>query len=126
MTAMEQRFLPGDFYQSTFNVGGVLAAFVRRKFPRDTIKQTAKALDCTTAAAANVTKGHASERTITKALQVWPWEFAAACGEAFSGRTYEEDLEHKVGELERAAEREADHRERVRKLEARASAFGPL
>ena len=113
-------FLSDEWHQSTRNVGGVLAAFVRQRFPRDTIKQTAKALNCTLPAAANVTKGHASERTLTKAFQVWPWELSIAVGEAFSGRTYADDLQRIIEETNRAQERLALRRDRVRELEARA------
>lgn len=86
-------FLSSDWHQSTRNVGGVLAAFVRAKFPRDTIKRTAQALDCTLPAAANVTKGHASERMLTKAHQVWPFELSDAIDEAFTGMTRAEYLQ---------------------------------
>ena len=112
--------MPGGWQESTRNLGGVLAAFVRKRFPRDTIKQTAKALNCTLPAAANVTKGHASERTLTKAFQVWPWELAQAVGEAFSGRTYADELQHIIEETARAQERLATRRDHVRQLEARA------
>ena len=112
--------MPRGWQESTINVGGVLAAFVRQRFPRDTIKQTAKALNCTLPAAANVTKGHASERTLTKAFQVWPWELSVAVGEAFSGRTYADDLQRIIEETARAQERLATRRDHVRQLEARA------
>lgn len=115
-----ETFLADHWHQSTLNVGGVLAAFVRQRFPRDTIKQTAKALNCTLPAAANVTKGHASERTLTKAFQVWPWELAQAVGEAFSGRTYADELQLIIEETARVQERLATRRDRVRELEARA------
>lgn len=115
-----ETFLASDWQGSTRNVGGVLAAFVRQRFPRDTIKQTAKALNCTLPAAANVTKGHASERTLTKAFQVWPWELAQAVGEAFSGRTYADELQLIIEETARAQERLATRRYHVRQLEARA------
>jgi hypothetical protein len=112
--------MPGGWQESTRNLGGVLAGFVRQRFPRDTIKQTAKALNCTLPAAANVTKGHASERTLTKAFQVWPWELSIAVGEAFSGRTYADDLTRIIEETARAQENLAARRDHVRQLEARA------
>ena len=115
-----ETFLARDWHESTRNLGGVLAAFVRQRFPRDTIKQTAKALNCTLPAAANVTKGHASERTLTKAFQVWPWEFSSAVGEAFSGRTYADELTRIIEETARAQEGLARRRDHVRQLEARA------
>jgi hypothetical protein len=43
MTQTGATFLSSDWHESTRNVGGVLAAFVRNKFPRDTIKRTAQA-----------------------------------------------------------------------------------
>lgn len=118
--------MPRGWQESTINVGGVLAAFVRQRFPRDTIKQTAKALNCTLPAAANVTKGHASERTLTKAFQVWPWELAQAVGEAFSGRTYADELQLIIEETARVQERLATRRDRVRELEARAFGLGGM
>jgi hypothetical protein len=124
MTATGATFLTSDWQETTHNAGGVLAAFVRRKYPRDTIKQTARALDCTLNAAANVTKGHASERMITRALAVWHWELAEAFGHAFSGLTREQHLEQLVGELERAAERQAALRDRHRELASRAASLG--
>lgn len=120
MMHSEVGFLDSEWHESTRNVGGVLAAFVRRRFPRDTIKQTAKALNCTLPAAANVTKGHASERTLTKAFQVWPWELAQAVGEAFSGHTYADELNRIIEETARAQENLARRRDHVRQLEARA------
>lgn len=121
MHQMEATFLDRDWQESTRNLGGVLATFVRRKYPRDTIKQVARALGCTLPAAANVTKGHASERTLTKAFQVWPWELAHAAGEAFSGVTYDTHLASLIEETRRAQESLARRRDRVRQLEARAS-----
>lgn len=117
MSRIEESFLAADWQESTWNLGGVLAEFVRRRFPRDTIKQVARALDCTLPAAANVTKGHASERTLTKAFQVWPWEFAQAAATAFSGRTYEQHLENQIEETRRVEETLARRRDRVRELE---------
>jgi len=119
-------FLSQDWHQSTLNVGGVLAAFVRQRFPRDTIKQTAKALNCTLSTAANVTKGHASERTLTKAFQVWPWELAQAVGEAFSGRTYADDLQRIIEETARVQESRARKRDHLQELEARAFGLAGL
>ena len=115
-----ETYMPVGWHESTRNLGGVLAAFVRQRFPRDTIKQTAKALNCTLPAAANVTKGHASERTLTKAFQVWPWELSVAVGEAFSGRTYADDLQRIIEETARVQEGLAHRRDHVRQLEARA------
>lgn len=100
-----ETFLSDDWHGSTRNLGGVLAAFLRARFPRDTIKRSASALDCTLPAAANATKGHASERILTKAFQAWPDEFGDAVTEAFTGLTRAERL-RKIIEQE-AADHEA-------------------
>lgn len=115
-------FLTSHWHEPTRTLGELLAAYVRQRFPRDTIKQTAKALDCTLDAAANVTKGHASERTLTKAFQVWPWELATAAGEAFSGRTYAEELKAIIeagAHEQRKREAEQDHIQRLEQSAAR-------
>lgn len=99
MNQTGETFLPSDWHQSTPTLGSVLAAYVRRRFPRDTIKSTAAALDCTLPAAANVTKGHASERMLTKAFQAWPDDFADAVTESFTGLTRAERI-HQIIEEE--------------------------
>lgn len=112
--------MSSDWHESTRNVGGVLAAFVRRKFPRDTIKRTALALDCTLPAAANITKGHASERMLTKAHQVWPFEFSDAIDVAFTGMTRAEYLQSLIDrENDEHRSRQARRAEQIR-LETRA------
>ena len=120
MTHTGETFLADDWHESTRNVGGVLAAFVRAKFPRDTIKRTANALDCTLPAAANVTKGHASERTITKAHQTWPFEFSEAIDRAFTGMTRAEYLRRILEEETREHEARQAHRTEQIRLETRA------
>lgn len=113
-------FLSSDWHQSTRNVGGVLAAFVRGKFPRDTIKRTASALDCTLPAAANVTKGHASERMITKAHQTWPFEFSEAIDRAFTGMTRADYLKRIIEDEAREHDKRQAERLEHRRLEERA------
>lgn len=120
MHLMEATFLSDDWHQSTRNVGGVLAAFVRAKFPRDTIKRTAAALGCTLPAAANVTKGHASERIITKAHQTWPFEFSEAIDRAFTGMTRAEYLKRIIDEEAREHERRQAERLEHQRMEERA------
>lgn len=115
-----ETFLASDWHESTRNVGGVLAAFVRGKFPRDTIKRTAAALACTLPAAANVTKGHASERMITKAHQTWPFEFSEAIDLAFTGMTRAQHLQRIIEEDAREHERRQAERLADCRLEERA------
>lgn len=120
MTQTGATFLSADWHQSTHNVGGVLAAFVRRKFPRDTIKRTAQALDCTLPAAANVTKGHASERMITKAHHTWPFEFSDAIDVAFTGMTRADYLKRVIEDEAREHQKRQAERLEHRRLEERA------
>jgi hypothetical protein len=115
--------MPYDWPESK-NAGGVLATFLRDRFPRDRIKMVARELDCTLDTAANALKGKASERTLTKALQVWPWELSLALGQAFSGQTYDEHLNHLIEETQRVADRRQAQRARTRDLEARAAELG--
>lgn len=109
-----------DWHESTRNLGGVLAAFLRARFPRDTIKRSAQALDCTLPAAANATKGHASERILTKAFQAWPDEFGDAVTEAFTGQTRAERIQKLIEEEARDHERKQAARAASQRLEERA------
>lgn len=115
-----ETFLARDWHESTRTVGSVLAEFVRRRFPNDTIKSTASALNCTLPAAANVTKGHASERMITKAHQTWPFEFSEAIDRAFTGMTRAEYLKRIIEEETREHHQRQAERLEHRRLEERA------
>lgn len=107
-------------------IGEVLSAYVRRRFPGNTAKRVAQAWDLDVTTATNLTKGHASERTITKALRAEGWPLVMALGEAVTGDTYEDHLHHIIEEHARAKERMERRRATVRDLEARASRFADL
>lgn len=131
MTHTGETFLSSDWHESTRNLGGVLAAFLRQRFPRDTIKRSANALDCTLTAAANATKGHASERILTKAFQAWPDEFGDAVTEAFTGLTRAERIQkiiqQEAAEYERLqSDRLASVRLEERALELLRARRGPV
>ena len=91
-----------------------------------TPQRIARAYSLDRSTAENLRKGHLSVPTLEKVLRVEGWELWENLGREMFGHSYEQHLEHLVGELERAADEKAARRERVRKLEAQASAFGPL
>lgn len=104
-------------------MGELLAEFVRKRWPRHTAKSVERAWDVDPQTAANLVRGHASERTITKALKAEGWPLLMALGEAMTGQAYDEFLESIVHEQERIRERAAERRDQVRRLEARAAAL---
>lgn len=114
-------FLSSEWQHSTVNVGGALASIYRRLFPRDTAKRVSAALDCDQTAAVNFTKGHASERTITKALKTGGWPVILQLGEAMTGQSYDDYLQSIIQEAENARAYAAARADRVRSLEARAA-----
>lgn len=114
-------FMPRDWQLFDRSMGELLATFVRRRWPRDTAKQVAKSWGLDPSTATNLTKGHASERTITKALKAEGWPLVMALGEAVTGQSYDEHLHLMIEETARAKERMERHRESVRSLENRAS-----
>ena len=114
-------FMPLDRQLFDRSMGELLASFVRKRWPRDTSKQVAKAWDIDPTTATNLTKGHASERTISKALRAEGWPLFMALGEAVTGQPYEQFLQSIVDERERAAKRAEERRDHLRRLEARAA-----
>jgi hypothetical protein len=116
-------FMPQDRQLFDRSMGELLAQFVRRRWPNNTAKQVAKAWDLEPTTAANLIKGHTSERTITKALKAEGWPLMMALGEAVTGSTYADYLQSMIDETERARQRAAERRDHVRTLEARASSL---
>lgn len=112
--------MPRDRQLFDRTMGELPAQFVRNRWPRDTAKQVERAWDIDRTTAANLTKGHASERTITKALRAEGWPLLMALGEAMTGRAYDEFLQDIADEPHRAAERAAARLDHTRTLEARA------
>jgi hypothetical protein len=122
MTAIGWDFVqqdPSELIPRT--MGELLAAFVRRRWPRHTAKAVERAWGVDPTTAANLVRGRASERTITKALKAEGWPLLVVLGQAVTGQTYEEFLESIVHEQERIRERAAERRDHVRRLEARAA-----
>lgn len=120
MTDWSAEFMPPDRQLFPRSLGELLAVFVRRQWPRDTAKRIASRWDVDPSTAVNVTKGHASERTITKALAAEGWPLLIALGEAVTGKPYEQHLEDIANERDRAAERARARKDRLRDLERRA------
>lgn len=127
MTATEWQFVPEERQLFGRTLGETLARMVRKRWPHHTAKAVAKAwaLDPTTAA--NLIKGHASERTITKALAAEGWDLLDALGQALTGQTHHEWEEQKlksiIEEAERAQAVVRSLRAARERLEARAAAL---
>jgi hypothetical protein len=103
-------FMPRDRQLFDRSMGELLATFVRRRWPRDTAKHVSKSWGIDPATATNLTKGHASERTISKALKAEGWPLLMALGEAMTGQAYDQFLESIVHEQERIRERASRRR----------------
>lgn len=100
-------------------MGELLAAFVRRKWRNGTAKAVERAWDVDPQTAANLIRGKASERTISKALKAEGWPLIQALGEAMTGQSYEQFLEQVADEHERTRAKVIERRDHVRRLEAR-------
>lgn len=122
MTSIGWNFVPEQQQQLIDRtMGEALARMVRTRWPRDTAKAVAKAWDIDITTAQNVTRGHASERTLTKAIRAEGWSLLAPLGEALTGQSYEHHLTRALEETARAQRQLEDRRDRVRDLEARAA-----
>lgn len=99
-------------------MGEALAKMVRLRWPHGTAKQVARTWDLDQTTAANLIKGHASERTLTKAVRAEGWELLLALGQALTGQTHHEWEELK---LQRIIEEATDAQDRIRRLRTRAS-----
>lgn len=122
MTSTEWNFVPEQHQQLIDRtMGEALARMVRAKWPRDTAKHVARAWEVDLSTATNVTRGHASERTLTKAIRAEGWGLLAPLGEALIGHAYEQHLTQAIEETNRAQRSLESRRDRVRDLEARAA-----
>ena len=90
MTATEYEFVPLERQLFGLSLGEALAGLARQKYPRDTAKHLARAWQIDPSTAANVLKGHASERTLAKAFRAEGWTLIDAIGKAVTGETYHE------------------------------------
>ncbi len=117
-------FVPLDRQLFDRSLGEALSALARQRYPRDTAKRIARAWDIDPSTAANVVKGHASERTLTKALKAEGWALIAALGEAITGESFaqfeERRLQTIIQEAEHARSQIVALRTRRAALESRA------
>jgi hypothetical protein len=77
-------------------LGETLAKMVRQRWPHSTAKNVARAWGLDPTTAENLIRGHASERTITKALRAEGWELLSALGHALTGQTHHEWEEQRL------------------------------
>lgn len=116
MAQTQNGFLPLERQLFGFSVGEAMAALVRQKYPRDTAKHVARAWEIDASTAANVVKGHCSERTLTKAVRAEGWSLITALGAAITGETFEQYEERRLNEIIREAE---NARQNIRRMAAR-------
>lgn len=125
MTATEYEFVPLDRQLFGLSLGEALAGLARQKYPRDTAKHLARAWQIDPSTAANVLKGHASERTLAKAFRAEGWTLIDAIGKAVTGETFHEYEERtltlKIQEAENARQNLVRIRSRREALEQRAA-----
>lgn len=124
MTAQGWEFVPEepDFYGRT--MGEALARQARLRWPRNTAKTVAREWGIDPSTADNLLRGHASERTITKAIKAEGWPLLAALGAALTGQTYDQHIQFMIEETDRARAKLERRRDQVRALEARAYQAG--
>jgi hypothetical protein len=120
MTHQIGDFLPVRKQLFTLSIGEALAELVRQKYPRDTAKHISRSWDIDKATAANVLKGHASERTLTKAVKAEGWDLLAQLGAVLTGETY---AEYEERQLQQIIERAADASQKLVHLRARREAL---
>ncbi len=101
-------------------LGELLALFAKRAWPRDTAKLVARRWDLDRTTAENVLRGHGSERTVTKAVKAEGWPLVMALGEALTGTTYQQHLNHMIEDADNVRTLRLSHRATVAELEARA------
>jgi hypothetical protein len=118
MTQWMDGFVPDDGQLFRRTMGETLAQMVRRRWPHHTAKQVAKAWDLDPTTAANLTKGHASERTLTKAIRAEGWDLLEAMGEALTGQSYADWKQQKFSKIIEEANRELVTIHRLRALDA--------
>lgn len=120
MTHLTEEFVPLRRQLFELSIGEALADLARQKYPRDTAKHIARAWGIDASTAANVVKGHASERTLTKAIKAEGWGLLACLGAALTGETYEQFEER---QLQQIIERAADASQKLVQLRSRREAM---
>lgn len=120
MTTWMDGFVPDDGQLIRRTMGETLAQMVRNRWPHNTAKHVARAWDLDPTTAKNLTKGHASERTLTKAIRAEGFELLDALGHALTGQTHHEWEEQKLNRIiEEANNAASNAQERVRRLHSR-------
>jgi hypothetical protein len=120
MTHLTEAFVPLRRQLFDLSMGEALADLARQKYPRDTAKHIARAWGIDASTAANVVKGHASERTLTKAIKAEGWSLLACLGAALTGETYSQFEER---QLQQIIERAADASQKLVQLRTRREAM---
>lgn len=120
MTHLTEEFVPPRRQLFELSIGEALADLARQKYPRDTAKHIARAWGIDASTAANVVRGHASERTLTKAIKAEGWGLLACLGAALTGETYEQFEER---QLQQIIERAADASQKLVQLRTRREAM---
>lgn len=125
MAQQTMGFLPVDGQLFDLSVGEAVAMMVRQRYPRDTAKLIARAWNIDATTAANVVKGHCSERTLTKAVRAEGWPFIQALGATITGETFEQAEERRlnqiISEAENARQNLVQLRARREAVESRAA-----
>jgi hypothetical protein len=116
MAQQTMGFLPVDRQLLDLSIGEAVAMMVRQRYPRDTAKIIARAWNIDAVTAANVVKGHCSERSLTKAIRAEGWSFITALGATITGETFEQAEERRLNTLIAEAELA---RQNIRSLAAR-------
>lgn len=127
MTSTNWEFMPEDRQLFRWSLGEALARLVRQKWPHHTAKIVSREWGIERSTAENLIKGHASERTISKAVEAEGWDLLDALGQAITGQTHHEWEEQKlksiIEEAERAQGRIRSLRSARERLETRAAAL---
>lgn len=124
MTEIGVNFLSEDRQLFPRGLGELLALYVKRKWPRDTVKHVSRAFDTDPRTAANVTKGKGGNVILTKAVRAEGWPLLIALGEQLVGYTYQEHLARMVEEAANVQRLHEQHRAAVAELEKRAAEIG--
>jgi hypothetical protein len=104
MAQLKMGFLPLDKQLFDLGIGEAMAALVRQRYPRDTAKHLSRQWNIDASTAANVVKGHCSERTLTKAIRAEGWSLIQALGATITGETFEQYEERRLNQIITEAE----------------------
>jgi len=104
MAQLKMGFLPLDQQLFSLGIGEAMAALVRQRYPRDTAKHLSRQWSIDASTAANVVKGHCSERTLTKAIRAEGWSLIQALGATITGETFEQYEERRLNAIITEAE----------------------